>query len=96
MDEIFQNVKDKIAVIKQLCDKYHILPEQVAYVGDDINDLEAIKYVGYGCCVKDAHSAVKECADYVAARNGGQGAVREIIDNILISLRKYAGWKRNG
>lgn len=83
MDEIFQNVKDKVAVIKQLCDKYHILPEQVAYVGDDINDLEAIKYVGYGCCVKDAHSTVKECADYVSTCNGGQGAVREIIDAIL-------------
>lgn len=86
VDEIFQDAKNKVTVIKQLCDKYHILPEQVAYVGDDINDLEAIQYVGYGCCVKDAHSAVKECADYVAARNGGQGAVREIIDIILKSV----------
>ena len=83
VDEIFQNVKDKVAVIKQLCEKYHILPEQVAYVGDDINDLEAIKYVGYGCCVKDAHNAVKVYADYVSTRNGGQGAIREIIDGIL-------------
>lgn len=83
VDEIFQNVEDKVAVIKQLCDKYHILPEQVAYVGDDVNDLEAVRYAGYGCCVKDAHSTVQECADYIAARNGGQGAVREIIDNIL-------------
>ena len=85
VDEIFQNVKDKVSVIKQLCDRYHISPEQVAYVGDDVNDLEAIRYVGYGCCVKDAHSAVKKYADYVATCNGGQGAVREIIDNILAS-----------
>lgn len=83
VDEIFQNVKNKVAVIKQLCDKYHVLPEQIAYVGDDVNDLEAIRYVGYGCCVNDADSAVKKCADYVALRNGGQGAVREIIDMIL-------------
>lgn len=83
VDEIFQNVTDKVAVIKQLCDKYHILPGQVAYVGDDVNDLEALNYVGYGCCVKDAHSMVRECADYVATRNGGQGAVREIIEDIL-------------
>lgn len=83
VDELFQNVKDKTAVIRQLCDKYHISPEQVAYVGDDINDLDAIKYVGYGCCVNDANSAVKKYADYVAVRNGGQGAVREIIDKIL-------------
>lgn len=83
VDEIFQNVKDKVAVIKQLCDKYHILPENVAYVGDDINDAEAIKYVGYGCCVNDAHSTVKKYADYITEKNGGHGAVREIIDMIL-------------
>lgn len=83
VDEIFQNVKDKVAVIKQLCDKYHISPEHVAYVGDDVNDLEAIYYVGYGCCVQDAHSMLRKCADYVSVCNGGKGAVREIIDNIL-------------
>lgn len=83
VDEIFQNVKDKVTVIKQLCDKYCIMPENVVYVGDDVNDLAAIRYVGYGCCVSDAHSEVKKCADYVAVHNGGQGAVREIIDYIL-------------
>lgn len=83
VNEIFQDVRDKTAVIKQLCDKYHISPEQVAYVGDDVNDLEAIQYVGYGCCVKDADVEVKNCADYVSTLAGGQGAVREIIDVIL-------------
>lgn len=82
LDEIHQNVKDKVAVIKQLCDKYHILPEQVAYVGDDINDLEAIRFVGCGCCVKNAHNEVKKYADYISTCNGGHGAVREIIDMI--------------
>lgn len=86
VDEIFQNVQDKVAVIRQLCDKYGILPEQVAYVGDDVNDLAALRYVGYGCCVNDAHERVKECADYVSALNGGSGAVREIIDCILSNI----------
>lgn len=85
VDEIFQNVKDKAAVIRQLCDKYHIMPEQVAYVGDDINDLSAMKYVGYACCVGDAHELVKAQAAYIAKHKGGQGAVREIIDNILLN-----------
>lgn len=88
VDEIFQNVKDKVAVIKLLCDKYQISPKQVAYVGDDVNDIEAICFVGYGCCVNDADSAVKKCADYVAARSGGQGAVREIIDAVLKGFRE--------
>ncbi len=83
VDEIFQNVKDKVAVIKQLCDKYHISPKEIAYVGDDVNDLEVIRYVGFGCCVNNADSEVKKYADYVAERNGGQGAIREIIDSIL-------------
>lgn len=83
LDEIYQNVKDKVAVIQKLCEKYNITPEEVAYVGDDINDLEAIRYVGFGCCVKDAHKEVKKYADYIAERNGGCGAVREIIDRIL-------------
>lgn len=85
VDEILQNIKDKVVAIKQLCEKYHVSPEQVAYVGDDVNDLGAINYVGYGCCVKNAHSTIKKCADYVSSYNGGQGAVREIIDYILAS-----------
>lgn len=88
LDEVFQNVKDKVAVIKQLCDKYHISQEQVAYVGDDVNDLEAIRYVGYGCCVNDANSVVKKYAAYISMRNGGQGAIREIIDIILTDSGK--------
>lgn len=83
VDEIFQNVEDKVSVIRHLCQKYDIIPESVAYVGDDINDLEAIKFVGYGCCVADAHEEVKKYANYISNRNGGQGAVREIIDRIL-------------
>jgi len=83
VDELFQGVKDKVGVIKQLCGKYHILPQEVAYVGDDVNDLEAIRYVGYGCCVNDAHGTVKKYAHFIAKSVGGQGAVREIIDNIL-------------
>ncbi|EOS34847.1 YrbI family 3-deoxy-D-manno-octulosonate 8-phosphate phosphatase [Lachnospiraceae bacterium A4] len=83
IDEVFQDVNDKVSVIRYLCDKYHIMPENVVYVGDDINDLEAIKFVGYGCCVRDAHKEVKKYADYISDCNGGQGAVRDIIDKIL-------------
>lgn len=83
IDEIFQNVVDKVSVIRHLCEKYHIKPESVAYVGDDINDLEAIKFVGYGCCVADAHEEIKKYAKYISNRNGGQGAIRDIIDRIL-------------
>ncbi len=86
IDELHQGVQDKVAIIKYLCKKYHIEPQNVAYVGDDINDLEAIEYVGLGCTVSDANIKVKECADYIAKLGGGKGAVREIIEEIIFSM----------
>lgn len=83
IDELHQDVQDKLSVISQLCDKYKISMEEVLYIGDDINDIEAIKRVGVGCCVSDAMEDVKKVAVYVAKHRGGDAAVREIIDFIL-------------
>ena len=79
-------VTDKLAVIKQLCMKYEIGLENVAYIGDDIIDLEAIQNVGFGCSVADGNEAVKAAADYVTEAKGGQGAVREGVERILGTL----------
>lgn len=76
-------VKDKLSVVKRLCADCKISLENVAYVGDDINDAEVIRAVGFGCCVSDAQPAIKEMADYEAKRAGGEGAVREIADLLL-------------
>lgn len=76
-------VQDKLAVVNGLCENYKISLENVAYVGDDINDAEVIRAVGLGCCVSDAQPAIKKLADYVAKHAGGEGAVREIADLLL-------------
>ena len=76
-------IKDKLTCIKDICTQYGISIKEVAYVGDDINDIEVIQNVGYGCCVADATNDVKAVAKYISSRNGGDGAVREIIDHIL-------------
>lgn len=76
-------VKEKLPVIKHLCELYGIKLENVAYVGDDINDLEVIKAVGFGCCVADAVEPVKDAAKYISSSKGGQGAIREIIDRMI-------------
>jgi 3-deoxy-D-manno-octulosonate 8-phosphate phosphatase (KDO 8-P phosphatase) len=55
----------------------------VAYVGDDVMDLPILGYVGLGVAVANAVDEVKACADYVTARTGGDGAVREVIEYIL-------------
>ncbi len=81
--DIFEGgVQDKLAVVKRLCEEYNINLQNVAYVGDDINDLEVVEAVGFGCSVANGVPAVKKAAKYVAAKSGGQGAVREVIDII--------------
>lgn len=75
--------KDKVRAIKRLCEQYSIALENVAYIGDDINDKEAIKMVGYGCCPADAMPEVKAVADYVTVTKGGEGVIREIVERII-------------
>ncbi len=83
MDIIQTGVEDKKAAIAKLCRAYGIKLEEVAYIGDDINDLEAIQSVGLGCSVSNAMEEVKAAARYVSALRGGDGAVRDIIEYIL-------------
>lgn len=80
MNFIEDGVKDKAAVLRRICEEYGIMLDEVLYVGDDINDVEVMKIVGVAACPADASSEVKDVADYVAKRCGGNGAVREIIE----------------
>lgn len=84
MIEAFQNERKKINVLKSLMEKYSLLPENIIYIGDDINDIECLDFVSYPATVQDAHDAVKKVADiYISTKNGGSGAFREIMDCIL-------------
>lgn len=82
--DAFQNERKKINVLKSLMEKYNILPENIIYIGDDINDIECLEFVSYPATVQDAHDTVKEVKDiYISTKNGGCGAFREIMDCIL-------------
>jgi N-acylneuraminate cytidylyltransferase len=83
VDIVRVGVKNKLAVLHELCLQYGISPENVAYVGDDINDLEIMEAVGYPCSVADAEAAVLAKAAYVSKLRGGDGAVREIAEHVL-------------
>ena len=83
LDLVYLGVHDKMKAIDEICTKLNLKYDEIAYIGDDINDLEVIKNVGFGCTVSDAMQCVKEAADYVARLNGGQGAVREVVELIL-------------
>ena len=83
--ELFMGVEDKIRVIESLEAKYDIDKSEIAYIGDDINDLEVIKRVGLGIAVSDAMDCVRAAAYYITCAKGGQGAVREIAEMIIKS-----------
>lgn len=82
--DIFEiGCKDKIATVKRICKEKGIALENVAYVGDDINDLEVIRVVGYGCCPADAMVQVRDVAKYVTEVKGGEGVIREVVEQII-------------
>lgn len=83
VDILKMGITDKKSVIEQLSKEYDIPLQNIAYVGDDINDVEAVQMVGFGCAVRNGADEVKEKAKYVSHRKGGEGAVREIIDYLL-------------
>lgn len=80
---VIQDCHFKLPALQKLIEALHLKPERVAYVGDDLPDLPAIRFVGLGVAPANAVDEVKQEADYVTTRQGGQGAVREAIEYIL-------------
>ena len=87
IDDVFVGAKDKRAAVDDLCARHGLALDEVAFVGDDLNDLPALACVGLACAVADAADAVLACAHYVSRRRGGEGAVREICE-LLIAARQ--------
>lgn len=83
IDEVHQGIGNKLKVVKQLAEKYQIDLTEIAYVGDDINDIDVLEKVGFPCTVKNASDSIKKKARYVSGLNGGDGAIRDIIEFIL-------------
>lgn len=83
ISHIYQGQRDKIAAYESLLSQLELIPEQVAYVGDDLPDLPLIRRSGLGIAVADAHFSVKDRADWITFNDGGYGAVRDIADMIL-------------
>lgn len=84
VDLLFEGVKDKVSVLKDLCSKFNIGLEEVAYIGDDLNDMPVLKIVGYSGCPNSAPEYVKELCDFVGEKNGGEGAFREFVEHLLL------------
>jgi 3-deoxy-D-manno-octulosonate 8-phosphate phosphatase (KDO 8-P phosphatase) len=83
--ELHQGVMDKLSVIREMATRHGISLRQVAYIGDDVNDIEALKAVGLSASPADGLPQVLEVVDYVCRLKGGEGAVRELAEMILQS-----------
>ncbi len=80
--ELHQGVSDKLDCLMKLAAVYGIEREEIAYMGDDLNDLACIEYAGVSACPGDAMEAVRQSCSYVCNAFGGRGAVREFLDHL--------------
>lgn len=74
---------DKVQNFKEYTEKYNIKPEQVLYMGDDIPDYHVMKLVGLPTCPQDASPEIKGISNYISHKNGGRGAVRDVIEQVM-------------
>lgn len=81
--ELHQGVLDKLSLVREMAARHGLTLSQVAYIGDDVNDLETLKEVGFSAAPADGMPQVIAVVDYVCQKNGGEGAVREICEMIL-------------
>ena len=91
--KIFDGVIKKELILNDIIKLFDVKKDQIAYIGDDVNDLELMKNVGFSASPNDGILLAKEIADYVCNCNGGEGVLREITDLILtIQYPKKKNW----
>ena len=83
VEMVFQGYRDKRPAFAELLQQSGLKAEQIAYMGDDVIDLPVMTQVGMAIAVQDSHAFVKQHADYITEKGGGQGAAREAIEYIL-------------
>lgn len=83
-------ISDKVTALKKLLSERNLPAENVIFVGNDTNDMDCFRLVGYAVAVGDAQPEIKRAADLILTRNGGHGAVREICD-LILQTEKFRG-----
>ena len=82
IEELHQGVGNKLEKLKEVIAKYQGDLSEVAYIGDDYNDLECIQVCGFSGCPADAEDDIKDKVDYVCRTKAGNGAIREFVKKI--------------
>lgn len=85
MQHIYVGERPKLEVLKEWLIRLNLKPSEIAFIGDDLNDLEIIQTVGFSACPANAVEKIKMECDIVLTRSGGDAAVREFIDRFILS-----------
>lgn len=89
IEDVHLGIRDKLARMKKILQGKELSLEQVAYIGDDLNDLELLGQVGLAITVPEGASELRARAHYITGRRGGRGAVREVVELILKSQDRW-------
>ena len=87
--EVHQGAKFKLPVVRDIIERLEMKPAEVAYIGDDLLDIPPAREVGFSVAVADAHPELLERVDHVTRARGGEGAVRELAENLLKAQGKW-------
>ena len=85
--ELLDGAKNKEQELVKICEKNNLVPQEIAYIGDDVNDLEIMKKIGFSACPKDGVIQIRKIVNYICSLNGGYGAFRELADMIISSKK---------
>jgi 3-deoxy-D-manno-octulosonate 8-phosphate phosphatase (KDO 8-P phosphatase) len=81
--ELHLGIKDKLLVLMQIMERKNLTFDQIAYIGDDVNDIEIMQKIGLSACPSDAIIFTKNIADYVCEAKGGEGCFREFAELLI-------------
>jgi len=87
IEKIYDGVIKKEAILDKVCKIYNLNSKQIAYIGDDVNDVGLLKKVGLSATPSDASKEAKEISHYICKNNAGKGAFRELADLILANTK---------
>jgi YrbI family 3-deoxy-D-manno-octulosonate 8-phosphate phosphatase len=89
IEYLFQGVKNKVEIAKTIIDELNIDFKDCAFIGDDINDVLLMRKVGFSAATNNAPEYIKKEVSYVTQKNGGEGAFREFVEQILKTNEVY-------
>ncbi len=83
IEYVYDGVQQKETILKIISKKYNVKNSEIGYIGDDINDIELLKIVGFSATPNDGILEAQKIVNYICKKNGGEGAFREVADIIL-------------